>query len=49
MYWPCQRFAGKGLVVVREGIRTPNTLSHHHGGARRRGDPRLISGSLFFV
>jgi hypothetical protein len=24
MYWSCQRFAGKGLVVVREGINTPN-------------------------
>ena len=24
MYWSCQRFAGKGLVVVREGISTPN-------------------------
>ena len=25
MYWSCQRFAGKGLVVVRKGISTPNT------------------------
>ena len=25
MYWSCQRFTGKGLVVVREGISTPNT------------------------
>jgi hypothetical protein len=25
MYWSCQRFAGKGLVVIREGISTPNT------------------------
>ena len=25
MYWSCQRFAGKGLVVVREGISTSNT------------------------
>ena len=25
MYWSCQRLAGKGLVVVREGISTPNT------------------------
>ena len=25
MYWSCQRFVGKGLVVVREGISTPNT------------------------
>ena len=24
MYWSCQRFASKGLVVVREGISTPN-------------------------
>ena len=24
-YWSYQRFAGKGLVVVREGISTPNT------------------------
>jgi hypothetical protein len=24
MYWSCQRFTGKGLVVVREGISTPN-------------------------
>jgi hypothetical protein len=24
MYWSCQRFMGKGLVVVREGISTPN-------------------------
>ena len=24
MYWSYQRFAGKGLVVVREGISTPN-------------------------
>jgi hypothetical protein len=24
IYWSCQRFAGKGLVVVREGISTPN-------------------------
>jgi len=24
MYWSCQRFAGKGLVVIRKGISTPN-------------------------
>ena len=24
MYWSCQRFADKGLVVVRKGISTPN-------------------------
>jgi len=24
MYWSCLRFMGKGLVVVREGISTPN-------------------------
>ena len=24
MYWSCKRFTGKGLVVVREGISTPN-------------------------
>ena len=24
MYWSCQRFTGKGLVVIREGISTPN-------------------------
>jgi len=24
MYWSCQRFASKGLVVVRKGISTPN-------------------------
>jgi len=24
MYWSCQRFTGKGLVVIREGINTPN-------------------------
>ena len=24
MYWSCQRFTGKELVVVREGISTPN-------------------------
>jgi hypothetical protein len=25
VYWSCQRFTGKGLVVVREGISIPNT------------------------
>jgi len=24
-YWSYQRFVGKGLVVIREGISTPNT------------------------
>jgi hypothetical protein len=24
MYWSCQRFTGKGLVVTRKGISTPS-------------------------
>jgi hypothetical protein len=34
------------LVVLRFNRRW---LSHPRGGARRRGDPRLISGSFVFV
>ncbi|KAJ6976466.1 hypothetical protein NC653_028562 [Populus alba x Populus x berolinensis] len=52
MYWSCQRFAGTGLVVVREGISTPNApylrlLEHAgtvHGNSAGRLQVQRISG-----
>ncbi|KAJ6932232.1 hypothetical protein NC651_007831 [Populus alba x Populus x berolinensis] len=57
MYWSCQRFAGKGLVVVREGINTPNApyLSLQRVEDEREVespgslDSRIRKGSLRYI